>query len=281
MKMFAFYVVAGAALLAQEQHSPAVRPAFEVVSIKLCQGRGADRSASPGRLYLECRSLSDLIKLAYDTFASGMIDPSNLGDPVIPLEGQPAWVDSDRYTIDAKAVGRATQAMMRGPMMQAALEERFHLRIHRATRTVPVFALTVPPGGSKLRPTPEGSCAVVVDSDMVARESNRDGKPLCGLVLTSSTADGGMIFDVHGMRLDAFCRYIRGLARPVINGTGLTGLFDIHLELHRGEPVEDGSPTPPPTMADIVNRQLGLRLEPASGPRDYLVIDHIERLSDN
>lgn len=67
--------------------------------------------------------------------------------------------------------------MMRGPMMQALLEERFRLRAHTETRQVPVYVMTVAEGGSKLRPTEEGSCNHLDPTDL-AQPANST-KPWC------------------------------------------------------------------------------------------------------
>ena len=75
-----------------------------------------------------------------------------------PIKRSPAWLRSDRYTIDARAAGPESIAMMRGPMMQALLEDRFKLKIHREDREVPVYELTLAKGRSKLRRAKEGSC---------------------------------------------------------------------------------------------------------------------------
>ena len=71
-----------------------------------------------------------VILQAYEVFASGKLDPRNVM-PSTPIEGDPAWVRSARYTIDAKADGPQTAAMMRGPMMQT----------HREIREVPVYVM--------------------------------------------------------------------------------------------------------------------------------------------
>jgi uncharacterized protein (TIGR03435 family) len=68
---------------------------------------------------------------------------------------------SDRYLIDAKPERAAGQEMMNGPMMQALLEDRFRLKIHRETREVPAYALTAPKGGTKLQPFQQGSCLLI------------------------------------------------------------------------------------------------------------------------
>jgi hypothetical protein len=175
---------------AQSQSAPR---RFEVVSIKPCNGshigapngkRGGE-DEPPGRirwdpkeLYEECQSLDSLIRDAYLAYADGMPwtrgsrenesttwDCCGLRFPRVshrllrqPIAGSPAWIGSSRYTIDAKTETPTTQEMMRGPMTQAALEKRFKLRIHRETRAVPVYDLTVGESGPKLQNSNDDSC---------------------------------------------------------------------------------------------------------------------------
>ncbi len=146
---------------------------FEVATIRLCDsdagGRSGGGKSTSGRLVLNCQSLGDadrsfpgLIAQAYGLFAGGHRNPPWTMPPV---EGGPAWLKSDRYEIVAKAAGDTSQDTMNGPMLQALLEDRFKLKVHRETREIPVYALTVAkagpephPLGPKLHPFKEGSC---------------------------------------------------------------------------------------------------------------------------
>ena len=97
-----------------------------------------------------------------------------------------------------------------------------------------------------------------------------------------------MVYDVHGMTLDVFSRFLHPDGRPVIDRTGLTGEFDIHFEWEPDAPNSaspDGGvasdPSPHATAVEATRRQLGLQLTPHRGTREFLVIDHIERPSGN
>ncbi len=81
-------------------------------------------------------------------FPTGVVDPLK---PLVPpaLEGAPGWIDSARYTIDAKAEGPQSGAMMRGPLMQSLLEDRFQVKVHRQTREVSGYVMTIAKGGPK------------------------------------------------------------------------------------------------------------------------------------
>jgi uncharacterized protein (TIGR03435 family) len=89
------------------------------------------------------------------------------------------------------------------------------------------------------------------------------------------------IIDSHGQTLTALAAqgFHGDLDRPVIDQTGLTGTFDIHLEFaHEGAPAGDLSA---PSLFTAVQEQLGLKFTPDKGPVEVLVIDHLERPSEN
>jgi len=290
----------------------ATTPRFEVASIKPCKavdvapvagvksGRGgAGRvTGSPGRLNAECQTVANLIRDAYLSYPKGETWPQPVGSltPVAPvsdrlrhqeIKGSPAWVNSDRYTIEAKAEGPQSLEMMRGPMMQVLLEDRFKLKLHREIRENPVYELTVDKGGPKgLTPTPDGSCVV-----MGHGPSLEPGQPLprfCGGLLGD---------DLYGSTMANLCRQFSVLTdRDVIDKTGITGVFDIHLEsFWRNSAPADGAggvsnpPGPPirPDPADVFAaaqtalKKVGLRLEPAKGSGEFLVIDRVEKPSEN
>jgi uncharacterized protein (TIGR03435 family) len=104
-----------------------------------------------------CVTLASLVQTAYGTFADG----HSLNPRVLRIVDGPGWMDSEVYAIEAKAAKEnATPPMaeMAGPMLQALLESRFKLKLHRDSREFPIYALTVAKGGHKLEQTKEGSC---------------------------------------------------------------------------------------------------------------------------
>lgn len=139
----------------QAKSGGATTPKFEVVSVTPCEAFRPRTIAnlSPGRFHSGCTTVQRFIQQAYGLFANGH---ENLLSSVT-ITGGPAWTDSDFYQIDAEAEGNQSQAMMNGPMLQALLEDRFKLKIHRETREVPVYALTVATGAPKLQPF-QGTC---------------------------------------------------------------------------------------------------------------------------
>ena len=290
----------------------ATAPKYEVASIKRCAGdvapvnsgkssRGGEGRVSglPGRLRAECQTVANLIRDAYLSYANGEPWPQPPGSltPVAPvsprlrrqeIKGSPPWVNSDRYTIEAKAEGTQSVEMLRGPMMKALLEDRFKLKIHHERREVPVYELTVDKGGPKPKATREGSC-IMVDRDHPPPEPT-PGKPfphICG---------GFLGDDLNGSTIANLCRQLSVLMdQDVIDKTGTTGVFDFHMESFwenarlnaAAGPSDPSSPSASPAPADvfaaarIALRKLGLKLEAAKGSGEFLVIDHVERPSEN
>jgi uncharacterized protein (TIGR03435 family) len=303
---------------------------FEVVSIKPCKiqdttdrggkgGGGGRIRWDPGRLHEECQTLFNLIRDAYLAYPdgkpwltvalghAGTDDPEQVactgcGDGLLPvsdrqfrqpIKGSPAWLTADRYTIDAsKAEGSESMTMMRGPMMQALLEDRFKLKIHRESRDVPVYELTQVKGGPKPKTASEGSC--IPDGReppfLPSREHPLPASAMeCGRPFPSP--DG---LDFNGTTIANLCRLLSGWAdRDVIDKTGLGGMFDFHFDILPTEPPDDGTlmqgaPGPRPTdnpalFASMINglAKLGLKLTPAKAQSEFLVIDHVERPTGN
>ncbi len=260
-------------------------PKFEVAAINRCEsavGGGAGGRAdlgtggvtpTPARLRTNCQTVAALIKSAYVRYAGGR----NNGPLAVPLSGGPAWINSERYDINAKADGNPSKEVMNGPMLQALLEDRFNLRIHRETKEVPVYALMVAKNGSKLKPFVEGSCG-----------DGQDEKPRCGLGGVQM-AGGNLTLEARKMGLAEFAKNVLSvLDRPVVDKTGVTGLFDFHLEFAPDETtpvlprlkISDDAAAGP-SIFTAIQEQLGLRLEPAKGPGEFLIIDSVERPSEN
>lgn len=261
-------------------------PKFEVATIKLSKncapGTRSGGNPSPGRLTLKCQSLTSLIVEAYLRFADGRFTTQPRSEPI---SGGPAWASSDLYEINAKAEGVPSEEMMRGPMMQALLEDRFQLKIHRESKMIPVYALVVSSRGLKLLPFQEGSCNPVdrtrfplppADERNCHARGRRDG--------------GNEIVDAQAMNIEEFSKIFLGgaLDRPVLDKTGIAGRFNFHMEYGidqatdrlRSDGAGAGDPVGP-SIFTAVQEQLGLKLVPDRGPHEYLVIDSAERPSEN
>jgi len=296
-------------------------PRFEVVSIRPCKveddrGRSGKKGGGgairwdPGRLNEECQTVFNLIRDAYLAYPEGkpwrvaalgddgLNEPGQLactgcggGIPPVsnrqfrqPIKGSPAWLGSDRYSIDAKAPGPQSLEMMRGPMMQALLEERFQLKIHRENKEVPVYELTLAKDSSKLRPKKEGSCIPADRWEPTALPSPDRPMPsvtLGGCGLPSWSASG---LDFNGTTIANLCVLLSGwVDRDVIDKTGLAGMFDFHFDLPPRVVPEDGVSEESAKLTATMQAlgKLGLKLAPAKGLGQFLVIDHVERPSGN
>jgi uncharacterized protein (TIGR03435 family) len=280
--------------------SAAQAPKFEVSSIRPCESEGGRSQApdvSPGRINTHCQTVMALIQRAYVTYANGQSSWSWS----VPISGGPAWIDSTRYTIEAKAVADppsdiAPSGILQGPMMQALLEDRFKLKVHRETRQVPVYALTVLKSGLKLHAFQAGSCTPRNPGADMALPLEPGQKPYC-----DSPAAGGpglyglrvqppqMILNLAATSLTQFARFLR-LDRTVLDRTGVTGLFDFRLEYafdsisaagflaSTAAPADAGDT---PSIFTAIQEQLGLKLEPTNGPSEFLNIHSVERPSEN
>lgn len=293
-------VVMSASSMWAQSTSP--RPTFEVATIKpsvaLDFEHCADAPPSPGKLSVRCNTLANLIQQAYGVFANG----TGLNTQSVPISGGPDWIAFDHFDINAKADGNPPLELMMGPMLQALLEDRFHLKLHRETREVPVYALTVAKGGLKVKPVEDGSCTPLDFAKIMAPPTA--GQPPANLCGTTRFGRNGAVLTVnmHAMSMTEFCRNLSGgptgsgLDRPVADKTGINGMFDFHLEFApdqttpgflmqlrvggRGAPATSDDPAGP-SIFTAVQEQLGLKLDPAKGPGEFLVIDHVEKPSEN
>lgn len=284
-------ILALAAALAQSQTDRIVTPKFEVASVKPCRGDFAREARSgsngtensPGTLTLNCQTVKALIQMAYVLFANGHVNPA----VSIPITGGPAWIESERYAINAKAEIATSPGIMRGPMLQALLEDRFELKIRRESREVPVYALTVARGGHKLPRSQEGNCVPFDFTKFPPEPVVSPGQRYCRSL--GSMKGPNVTVEAEATRLDEFCKFfLRGLDRPVIDRTGLAGRFNFHLvyapENASSEPGDPGTASddpPGPSIFTAVQQQLGLKLEATRGPAEFLVIDHVARPSEN
>jgi uncharacterized protein (TIGR03435 family) len=274
--------VTSAGFVFPQTHFSAARTGFEVASVK--QNTGSDGraflQAVQGRLVITNLALRRLILIAYD-----------LQD--YQLSGDPPWADSEHYDIQAKANGNPSVREMEGPMLQALLEERFQLTLHRETRQLPVYDLAIGKNGAKLEPSREGSCTPY-SGDSPAPASTPDASPLNFCGFRSTPSDGfNRILDGKGITMAALAAnlsrtYISLLGRNVIDGTGLTGTYDLHLKwaidslsAPAGPDTTQSSDVTGPSIFTALQEQLGLKLESAKGRVEVLVIDHIERPSAN
>jgi len=252
---------------------------FDVASVKPNNVGGRTLvQALPGRLVMTNFALRRLMLFAY-----GVQDYQLVGDPLRAI--------ADNYDIEAKAEGTTSVKEMEGPMLQALLESRFRLVLHRETRQLPIYELTVAKGGAKLTPSKESSCVPYrTDEPPAPASPDAPRTNYCGFRFGGDGSDRTLDGTGIGMALLASNlsrTYNSNLGRNVLDGTGLSGVFDVHLkwtidDLTAAGPIaSDGLAASPVGLLTALQEQLGLKLESAKGPVEVLVIDHIERPSAN
>jgi uncharacterized protein (TIGR03435 family) len=265
-------------------------PQFEVASIKRCPNqsgpvagtrKGGSGESSPDRLHLSCQTLMSLIQWSYVVFADGQFNAVSSTS----VSGGPAWIDSDRFEIDAKAESPQSWGTLNGPMLRTLLQQRFNLRIRTATREAPVYALTVNKGGAKLQPS-KRDC-IILDSErpLIPIEAGKPLPAVCGLGRLTKDAQGEDVWDAFAVSMATLAILVSTDAdRKVVDRTGLSGVFDIHLPLL----IESlGDSTDRPASADTFNalrvsiQKLGLKIEPAKGQIESLIVDRAEQPSEN
>lgn len=271
---------------------------FEVASIKLSQPGeftpppfpldAGDGFTPTGGRFMATFPLEVYLQFAYKV----QFTPDQLRAMIAPL---PKWVETDRFMIEARAQGNPTKDQFR-LMTQSLLADRFRLEAHFETKVVPVFAMILnKPGktGPSLRPHGEGPpCDKTGPMPVVSAGPPNPSElfpPTCNayILLKGPT---GIRAGARDTGLEQFAVAIAGfsgLGRPVVDQTGLTGKFDFVLtwmpDVGPLATRNADSPAEPqaPTFLEALREQLGLKLEPAKAPVRTLVIDHVERPSEN
>jgi uncharacterized protein (TIGR03435 family) len=244
-------------------------PSFEVATIK------PNDSGKPNMLGLTIQgrnfktinsSLGDLIQFSY-------------GVQIKQVINGPDWMSKDRYDIsgvpEQEGVPNPEQVRI---MIRKLLADRFKLTFHHDKRELSAYVLTVVKSGSKLTPT------------------ERPG-PLPGMGFGPGT--GGLTMRAINASIPDFTGFLQVLVldRPVIDQTGLTGKYDLHCTFTPDDSQFNGHPPLPPpqqqtdaaapsapsapSLYDAFQQELGLKLSAEKTPVDVLVIDHVEKPSEN
>jgi uncharacterized protein (TIGR03435 family) len=259
----AFAAMAGG-LFAQ---SAATRPdfaEFEAASIKPtppgAEGRWI-RMQSTHEFAAKNHALKTLVAAAYN------LSPN-------AISGGPAWVDSDRYDVVAKAPGEIRPNLdEQMSMLRRLLADRFQLTFHREQRELRVYALTIARGGPKLR------------ESTVSPDASPTGPP--PLIFVVSPGQVRLPGRNATMAELASVMQRAALEYPVLDETGLSARYDFDLEFTPDETVFGGTlgtgadDSAKPGLFAAISQQLGLKLEATRGPVEALFIDHVERPSEN
>lgn len=254
-------LAAGCAALAMPVFAQGTAPApqvatagpftYEFVSVHPCKtGSYMSISISPNRLSDRCITLWGLLYNAFD------IRPNDL------LPGLPGWADSATFDVEAKMgddtfaalqkLPREQQTAQRQQMLQAILADRFKLAIHHETKEKPIYELVIAKGGPKLIP---------------------------GELQGGTSWSRGQL-EVHGGPIASLAFILSDLVgRVVVDKTGLSGKYNIALKWTPDE--QQGEADSGPSIFAALQEQLGLKLESGRGPVDQIVVDHVEKPTEN
>lgn len=184
------------------------------------------------------------------------------------ISGGPGWLDTDRYDVDAKADGPHTVDELH-VMFQNLLVDRFKLKFHYETKTLPAYELVVDKSGPKIT---ENHNPENFDIPIQVREIGSVQATHCSMSYFSWVAS-------------------QFLNKPVVDQTGLTGYYDFKLEFAPEIPQAvldrlqaEGRPAPTlngPDLFTAIREQMGLRLDSHKGPVQVMVIEHVEKPSEN
>ena len=278
-------VVAGVDLDAQT--AAPQEPRFEVVSIKRNTGGGAGSmmAVQPGgRVLVRNLPVQEVILRAY-------------GIQLFQLTGGSDWLQGERYDIEAKpSDGAVVTADAINVMLQAMLADRFKLNTRRETRESAIYELVMARSdqrfGEKLRQT-SADCVAQRNRGTESAGSLPDaariggGDPIpCGMVMS-----GGNRIAAGGETMARFATMlVPRVQRIVVDNTGLTGLYDFDLQFLPDQGYGRAGAGPVrvylvaadvPPLLTAIQEQLGLKLQPARGPVEYVVIESIERPSED
>jgi uncharacterized protein (TIGR03435 family) len=235
-------------------------PSFEVATIK------PSRPDTPGQsITVRGRTFNTLNQTVAGmmTFAYGLHP-----DQIV---GGPAWMKSDRFDIQAEPEGTAMPAERHWRSMLAKLlVSRYGLTFHKDKKDLPVYALTLLRSGHKL----------------TKNDTNPNGLPALFF-------RGLGVFPVRNATMKDFCGTMQAvvLDRPVVDQTGIEGRYDFTLTWTPDEtqfggrggqaPPGADSANAPPGLFTAIQEQLGLKLEPAKQAVEVLVIDRLEKPTEN
>jgi len=230
------------------------RPAFEVASVKRSQSTRSDwnQNVQPGGRFIATNApLVNLIQYAYAV-------------PDFRLDRVPNWVRTERFDI-AAAAEREVVAGQISLMLRTLLEDRFRLVVRRETRDMPIRTLELARSDGRVGPN---LVKVSGPDECETASATRQDAPLGAL----TTGGCGAISGIAGLAG-------RHMQATVVDRTGLTGTFKF--TLYYAPDLQTTGDANLPSFVTALNEQLGLRLRPGGGPVDVLVIESVERPSEN
>ncbi len=227
-------------------------PAFEVAAIRPSNpnypraANGWSFESEGHRLQCRQATLLDIISVMYG------IQPRQ-------IVGGPDWLNKEHYDITGipDVPGIPSPAQER-EMYKKLLAERFHLVLHRDTRDMPIYAVTVAKGGPQLKLASPG------ESVNTGNSGDRTQRTL----------------RFTNMSMQEFARNMTLYEdRPVVDRTALSGRYDFTLKWTYAVSAEE-QPDTPPSVFTAMKEQLGLQMNALKGPAEVIVIDHLEKPQD-
>jgi uncharacterized protein (TIGR03435 family) len=234
-------------------------PGIEVATIKPTKPdeQGFMLMFRGGRFQTKNVSLSKLLAFSYGVHDKQLI-------------GLPPWAETEKYDIDAKpdTEGSPNRQQFQG-MVQKLIADRFRLTFHRDKRELSVYVLSVARTGAKL-----------------TKSENQDGHENFGLRgLGAITVRTATMSNFAAMMQETV------MDRPVIDQTGLAGRYDFTLNWTPDDsqfggmggklPPPTDNTNPPPNLYTAIQEQIGLKLEATKALTDVMIIDHVEKPSEN
>jgi uncharacterized protein (TIGR03435 family) len=222
---------------------------FEVASVKPANADPSSSGVKTGHGRLEAKNVT-LKRCIMGAYGVG---PHQ-------ISGGPDWLDSERFEILAKADTATDDDTVLMLMLQHLLAERFKLVLHREMKTLRALVLEVAKTGPKLEKAEAGEAGT-----------------------NTSSTNKSITLDAHNTDMDLFARVLgREMDLPVVNHTELKGVFNFKLQWtpDKLRPA-DGGATEGASIFTAIQEQLGLRLRADRAPVEVLVIDRVEKLSEN
>jgi uncharacterized protein (TIGR03435 family) len=233
-------------------------PTYEVATIKPSQPEEQRSAVVQGtRLVTAGTSLVDLMMFAYS------VHP-------LQITGGGEWIRTERFdvVVQPSLPGRPSSAQMRS-IVQKLLADRFRLTLHHAQSELPVYRIAIAKGGLKLTPS--------------TKEERGNNTAAIGIAAGEMTVVNATMSEFASLMQ----RYVR-LDRPIVDHTGVAGKYDFKLSWTPDFSQFDGHPPGPvksdenaPSLYTAMEEQLGLKLEAAREAADVLVIDQVERPTEN
>jgi len=311
-----FFLFATLSALAQAQTQTSPNPAFDVASVRPSKSgtpqhtnipldagfvyatisSDDSRAAASGYVSITHQPLWRYISFAYKLTGTQELSLRFNMFSGAPKSGAPFWVTGsfdappEFFDISARAPANTSIDQMR-LMMQSLLADRFHLIVHYQTAEAPVFALTLAKpsvtGPHLQAHSASDICSVEASLSQTTASSVGDLPPVCGVIAHVPSSAPGQHFGGRAIPLALLATTVptmTGLAampRPVVDQTGLSGLYDFTLNWMHDPSGDEAISDNIANFREALKNQLGLEIKSAHALVRFLIVDHVERPSEN